>query len=318
LHFRRKAIKLYVFGTVVEVSTSVSYCGVAKTVPGYLGPYRLLNVVHTGHASQLWQAFDDGRQRMVGVKALTGKAVKDSEQIGYLEQEYQVGCKIKHPRIIEVFSFATDRGTPYLAMEWFSAPNLKRRIHAKDGLEKIVHLVPKIVEQAADALGHMHAQGWVHRDVKPENFLVNDEGEVKLIDFGLAKKAKRGLTKLFSLKSKPQGTPSYMSPEQIRGEALDQRADVYSFGCVLYELIVGNPPFTGTKLDELFQKHLKSPPPALDAVGKNLTSEFAQLLKRCLSKDPSGRPGSAADFLAELRGCKVFRIQPRRPISGGA
>jgi eukaryotic-like serine/threonine-protein kinase len=288
---------------------------VAKATPGYFGPYRLLNVIHTGHASQLWQAYDDGRQRMVGVKALTEKSAKDSEQIGYLRQEYNVGCKIAHPRVIELYAFSTDRGIPYLAMEWFSAPNLKQRI-SKEELDKILYLLPKIIEQTAEGLAHMHSQGWIHRDVKPNNFLVNDAGEVKLIDFGLAKRAKHGLARLFSLKSKRQGTPSYMSPEQIRCEALDERADVYSFGCILYEIFAGNPPFTGTKLDELFQKHLKAPPPGLDAVQKNLTSEFAQLVRRCLSKDRAGRPASMGDFLSELRACRVFRIQPRRPAAG--
>jgi serine/threonine protein kinase len=106
-----------------------------------------------------------------------------------------------------------------------------------------------------------------------------------------------------------------MSPEQIRCESLDERADVYSFGCVLYELIVGNPPFTGTKLDELFQKHLKATPPALEAADRNLTPEFAQLIKSCLSKDRNGRPGSMEVFLDDFRKCKVFRIMPRRPAA---
>ena len=208
--------------------------------------------------SQLWQAYDDGRQRMIAIKAILPKAAKDSEQVGYLRQEFKVGQEIKHPRIIEVYNFDIDRGTPFLAMEWFPAPNLKKRIRTKEDREKLFPFFPTIVEQAAEGLGWMHGKGWVHRDIKPENFLVNDTGQAKLIDFGLAQRPSGWLAKLLPIKPKIQGTPSYMSPEQIRCGALDQRADVYSFGCVLYELVAGVPPYTGSTQEELFGKHLKS------------------------------------------------------------
>ena len=285
----------------------------AKAVPGYLGPYRLLNVIHTGHASQLWQAYEDGKQRMVAVKTILEKFAKDSEQVGYLRQEHKVGSRVVNPRIVEVYQFDIDRGIPYLAMEWCAAPNLKKRIRAKEDWEKFAYLIPQIIGQAAEGLACMHCCGWVHRDIKPDNFLVADDGQVKLIDFGLAQRAKHGLAKLFSLKSKRQGTPSYMSPEQIRCSPLDERADVYSFGCVVHEIISGSPPITGSTLEELFGKHLKSTPPSLEAVDRNVTPEFAQLVRRCLAKDPATRPASAEDFLDEFRMLKVFRVPPRRP-----
>ena len=288
----------------------------AKAVPGYLGPYRLLNVVHTGHAGQLWQAYEDGPERMVAVKTLLEKFCKDAEQIGYLRQEFKVGSKVVHPRVVEVYTFATDRGLPYLGMEWFAAPNLKRRIRVKDDREKIAHLIPKIIDQAAEGLACLHQQGWVHRDIKPDNFLVNDDGEVKLIDFGLARRARHGLVKFLMPKSKRQGTPSYMSPEQIRCTPLDERADVYSFGCMLHELIGGAPPHTGSTLEALFGRHLKTAPPPLEGVEPNVTAEFAQLVRRCLAKDPDQRPASAEDFLAEFRQLKVFKIPPRRQGPG--
>ena len=92
--------------------------------------------------SQLWQAYDDGRQKMIGIKAILPKAAKDSEQVGYLRQEFKVGQEIKHPRIIEIYSFDIDRGTPFLAMEWFPAPNLKKRIRTKEDREKILPIFP--------------------------------------------------------------------------------------------------------------------------------------------------------------------------------
>ncbi len=285
----------------------------AKTVPGYFGPYRLLNVVHTGHASQLWQAYEDGKQRMVAVKALLPQAAKDSESVGYLRREYKVGLQVLHQRIIEVYTLGTDRGIPYLGMEWFAGQNLKRRIRLKEDREKLAYLVPKILVEAAEGLGWMHHIGWVHRDIKPDNFLVDDQGQAKLIDFGLALRAQHGLAKLFTRRSKRQGTPSYMAPEQIRCQAVDQRMDVYAFGCMAYEIFSGNPPFTGSTREELFTKHLKAPPPSLEAAEPNVTAEFAQWVRRCLAKDPAGRPASAHEMLGDLRSMRIFKVTPRRP-----
>ncbi len=286
-------------------------------VQNCLGSYRLLKVVHAGQNSQLWQAYDDGRQRMIAIKAILPKAATDSEQVGYLRQEHKVGLEIKHKRVIEVYNFDIDRTSgqprPYLAMEWFPAPNLKKKIRTKEDREKLLPFIPTIVEQAAEGLGLMHVKGWVHRDIKPENFLVNDTGQVKLIDFGLAQRPSGWLAKLLPIKPKRQGTPSYMAPEQIRCGALDQRADVYSFGCVLYELVAGVPPFTGASQEELFSKHLKSAAPPLDAADGNVTADFANLVRRCLSKDAAGRPASVQQVLEEFRKMRMYRVFPRRP-----
>lgn len=286
-------------------------------VQNCLGSYRLLKVIHTGQASQLWQAYDDRRQRMVAVKAILPKAAKNSEQVGYLRQECKVGLEIKHPRTIEIINFDIDRGTPFLAMEWFPAPNLKRRIRTKEDREKLFPFIPTVVEQAAEGLGRMHGKGWVHRDIKPENFLVNDTGQVKLIDFGLAQRPSGWLAKLLTMKAKIQGTPSYMSPEQIRCRSLDQRADVYSFGCVLYELVAGAPPYTGSTQEELFGKHLKFAVPSLESADDNVTAEFANLVRRCLCKEPAGRPASAQEVLEAFRKMRMYRVFPRRSGAAG-
>ena len=281
-------------------------------VQNCLGSFRLLKLIHTSRVSQVWQAYDDGRQRMIAVKTVLPTAAKDSSQAGYLRQEFKVGQEIKHPRTIDIYNFDIDHGIPFLAMEWFPAPNLRRRIRSKDDRDKTLPIIPTIVEQAADGLAWMHNKGWVNRDIKPENFLVSDTGQVKLIDFGLAQRPSGWLAKLLPIKPKRQGTPSYMSPEQIRCGALDHRADVYSFGCLLYELVAGIPPYAGSTQEELFGKHLKASIPSLEAANSNVTPDFANLVRRCLCKEPSGRPASAQQVLDEFRKMRMFRVFPPR------
>jgi eukaryotic-like serine/threonine-protein kinase len=269
-----------------------------------LGPYRLLNAIYTGKSAQIWQAQDEQTHRLAGIKTLKPDFQTSARHINYLRWEHKVSQNVKHPRILDVFAFAVDGGVPYAVMQWFPSLNAKQLI--KQGAINF-QLLSNIIDQAADGLAYFHLRGWVHRDIKPENFLVAANGDVRLIDFSLARRAKRGLAKFFSRKSIIQGTRSYMSPEQIRGKPLDARADVYGFGCMLYELIAGKPPFTGANQAELFDKHLSLPPPVLDPAKHNVTPDFARLVERMLAKNPKDRPASAGQCLTEIRGRRVFR-----------
>ena len=284
----------------------------ARGTSGYLGPYRLLNVVHTGHASLIWQAYDDAAQQIVGVKTLHAEDFGNREQVNFLRREYAIGHKLHHPNIIGVYPSAWNPRQPFFAMEWFSSPNLKQRLN-QGGTDAIAPIAPQIVEQACQALSYFHREGWVHCDIKPDNFLVADDGQLKLIDFALAKRAKRGVAKWLSLsKAKPQGTKSYISPEQIRGLPLDGRADLYSFACTIHELLSGKPPFTGASSNELLTKHLRSPAPSLEALNQNVTPDCAQLIRRTMSKNREARPKTVDDFLMEFRMIRVFKTTPAR------
>jgi len=284
---------------------------VSSKNPANLGPYRLLQVVNTSQSCRIWQAYHDGEQKFFALKTLLSEAAKKKDHVEYLKWEYHVGAQMDHPNVMRIHDYGSTRGIPYLVMEWFASPNMKQWI--RKGLAGYGHMVPQVAAEAAQGLDYFNQQGWVHRDVKPDNFLVTDEGEVRLIDFALARRSKGALGRLFSTKSKVQGTRSYISPEQLRGKALDERADVYSFACTLFELVSGKPPYTGASAQELLQKHLTGATPSLAAANRNVTPEFADLVRRAMAKDRAARLPSIGDFLTELRKVRIFKRTPTPP-----
>jgi serine/threonine protein kinase len=215
--------------------------------------------------------------------------------------------------VIRIYEFATKyaQAPAFLVLELYSALNLK--LVLREGTEPIAHLAAKIIEQACHGLHYIHERGWVHCDLKPDNLLVNDEGNVKLIDFTIAQKPKRSLLSLFGVKQTVRGTRSYMSPEQIRGQVLDRRADVYSYGCVVFELLAGRPPYTGSTPNELLEKHLKSAPPSIMVYNNNVTRECSDLLRRMIAKNRERRPESMWDVLQEFRNLQIFTKKPEPP-----
>jgi len=152
----------------------------------------------------------------------------------------------------------------------------------------------------------MHAKGWVHRDVKADNILVASSGDVRIIDFALAQKIPTGMAKLFWKKNKPAGTRSYMSPEQIRGQPLDGRADIYSFGAMCYEVVTGRPPFRAASSQELLTKHLTEKPITPKFHNPEVTDQFGELVLHMLAKKKEDRPRDFHQVLMQLRGIRVY------------
>jgi serine/threonine protein kinase len=270
----------------------------------------------TGQTSQVYEAIREGDPQKYALKILLPDLSRDREQIGYIKNEYAVGNTMKCERIVWAHEMGTFHGGPYLTMEFFPFPNLK--FYIQQTPEALPPILSTVIEQSAEALAYMHGKGWLHRDIKPDNFLVSPQGQVKLIDFALAQKPKGGLSKLLARKQKIQGTRSYMSPEAIRGQPLDARADIYSFGCTLHELVSGKCPFTGSDTQDLLMKHLRSLPPPVTVSNKNVTPEFAELVQRMLAKKRDDRPKSMDDFLLEFRRMKLFKEPPRPMARQGA
>lgn len=272
----------------------------------YLGSYRLVRLIRVGHTCQIWEAIDERSNRRCALKALQKEHVGIKTELGYLKNEYEVGKQLHHKFIIETYDFVTAHDLPFLVLEFFSGRNMKQLIRNEP--ELIPDLAHDVIQHSAQAQAYMHEQGWLHRDVKPDNFMIGDDGTVKLIDFAIAQKQPRGLGKLFAGRSKIQGTRSYMSPEQIRGGSLDPRTDVYSFGCVLYELMTGKPPYTAVSANDLLNKHCFSPAPVAIATNRNVTPEFSDLILRMMAKKPEQRPESMSAFLREYHGMRPLKV----------
>src|SRR5262249_38858372 len=179
-----------------------------------------------------------------------------------LYHEASVGKQLTHANVIRIVTVNKDPKNPYFVMEYFPGGSLKQRMMTKQH-DFVRDNALSFVKQAATGLAYMNASGWVHRDIKPDNMLVSSAGELKLIDFALAQKIEKKpgfLAAMVRRKGKVAGTRSYMSPEQIRGEYLDGRADIYSFGATCFEIVTGRPPFRGASAQDLLAKHIVEKP----------------------------------------------------------
>jgi eukaryotic-like serine/threonine-protein kinase len=276
------------------------------TAPDVIGGYKIQKAMATGQTSQVYEVVELASGRHFALKMLLPEKVKDPVHRQLLFHESEVGIRLAHPNIIKIIKIVKDPRNPYFVMEFFPAGNLQFRIQNKkrDFIRENAH---GILKQAATALAYMNASGWVHRDVKPANIMVNSAGEVRVIDFALAQRISK--RRLFRRKGQAAGTYSYMSPEQIRGQALDGRADIYSFGASVYELVTGRPPFRANTPTELLKKHLTEKPDSPQVHNPDVTDEFAELVLRMLAKKKQDRPKDFHEILMKLRSIRIFKSE---------
>ena len=273
-------------------------------LPDQLGPLKLVQQLGVGRHCEIWEALDTASKARLAVKVIVPGKAKDADQRKLLEHELKVAKSVSHPTVIRIDRLSDEGGLPHLVMELFPHPNLKKQIAA--GVEALAPRLQRIVTETALALDHLHGRGWVHRDVKPDNILAAPDGQVKLIDLAIAQ-AKPGLFgKLLGGSGPVQGSPSYMSPEQIRGQTLDARADIYSLGCVLFELLAGKPPFASPNANDLLNKHVSATPPAIESLNPNATTSVSKLLRQMLAKKPADRPASMQEVLTQLRSIRFL------------
>jgi serine/threonine protein kinase len=273
-----------------------------------IGGYRLVKLLLTGQSSQIWEVVEISSQLHYAMKLLLPEKVRDPEQRRLLFHEAEVGKQLTHPNLLKTIAVSKDAKNPFLVTEFFPLTSLKQRIVRKK-YDFIKEHAPTIFQKAATALAYLHSRGWVHRDVKPDNIVASSGGDVRVIDFALAQRLQKPsfFANLFRRKGPTQGTRSYMSPEQIRGEWLDERADIYSFGASLYEITTYRPPFRAGSNQELLTKHIVEKPVSPQVHNPELTDDFAQLVLHLLAKKREERPRDFHQVLMKLKTVAIYK-----------
>jgi tRNA A-37 threonylcarbamoyl transferase component Bud32 len=264
-----------------------------------IGRYLLIEAVGRGAMGTVYRAEDPVINRTVAVKVLHTKHGLNPQQVeiarSRFQREGQTAASIDHPNIIRVYDVGEDEesGELYIVMEFVAGPNLEKVLFDEElDAAKAVSLIGQI----AAGLDAAHARGIIHRDVKPSNILLADDGTVKIADFGLTHVATSALTQ----DMRELGTPAYMSPEQINGRPLDTRADLFSLGVLSYEILAGRRPFEGADVVSLAHAVAYSIPPPISEANPTLPAALDPVMERMLAKNPSERYGSGREFLAEL------------------
>jgi serine/threonine protein kinase len=275
-----------------------------------VGSYKIQNLLGaTGQNSQVYEVVEVTSLRHFAMKILLPEKAKDPNQRRLLFYEAEVGKKLAHPNIIKIHEINRSPTAPFFTMEFFPSGAIRTRLINKQ-FDFLREHSEKLFKQAATGLAYMNASGWVHRDVKPDNILVNSLGDVRIIDFAIAYRPPTGFAKWLGRKGKAQGTRSYMSPEQIRGHILDGRADIYSFGATVYEVLTRRPPFRAASSQELLEKHIKEKPVNPRQFAPDVTEDFAALVLRMLEKKKEDRPRDFHEVLMAMRNLRVYKGQP--------
>lgn len=261
--------------------------------------YRLERLLGTGGMSEVWLAEDTRLDRWVAVKILRDSfANREDELVDTLLQEARVVARLQHPNIVGVYDYGTHEGHHFLVMEYVHGHSLRQLLQSRGRLPEAEAVGYGL--QAATALQYAHEQNIVHCDVKPENILVDEKGTAKIADFGVAESVSRTLAP--EQMRDVLGTIAYLAPEVIQGEPTTPRADVYSLGLTVYEMVTGRLPFTGTSPAALAGQRLGSPAPPLRAFAMDASPQLESVLARALAISPQDRYPTAGQFAAALRG----------------
>jgi serine/threonine protein kinase/Flp pilus assembly protein TadD len=274
-------------------------------IHSHLGPYEIQGPLGAGGMGEVYRARDARLERDVAIKVLPSQLAQDAHAQARFYREVRAVAALSHLNILTIYDIGTDQGVTFAVMELLEGQTLRGRM--KQGViewRKAVEVATAIAEGLAAA----HAKGIIHRDIKPENIFLTADGAVKILDFGLARLEANNATPqpgVPMLETQPGmllGTVAYMSPEQVRGQLADARSDIFAFGCVLYEIVVGRRPFHGQTAADTMAAILNESAPALSQSGRERPAELDRVIVRCLEKEPARRFQSARELALALRG----------------
>ncbi|HYA26261.1 MAG TPA: serine/threonine-protein kinase, partial [Terriglobales bacterium] len=270
-----------------------------------LGPYEIQSSLGAGGMGEVYRARDSRLKRDVAVKVLPKALSSDPDRLRRFEQEALATAALNHPNILAVFDIGDNQGSPYVVSELLEGETLRDRLRTgpipvRKALEYAL--------QVAHGLAAAHEKGIIHRDLKPENLFLTKDGRVKILDFGLAKLTQSEPGAHASLATVSHGTEAgvvlgtagYMSPEQVRGQSLDARSDIFSFGAILYEMLSGKRAFHGATPADTMSSILKEEPADLSATNRNISPALERIVHHCLEKNPEARFHSASDIAFDL------------------
>jgi len=264
------------------------------------GRYEVRETVGKGGMSTVYCAFDTLLERNVALKVLHDQYGGDAEYVERFRREARAVAQLSHPNIVTVIDRGEENGKQFIVFELIDGENLKELVERGGPLP--VRRVLELGLEVGRALAFAHAQGLVHRDVKPQNVLLNGDGRAKVTDFGIVRSIDAvGHTETGTV----LGTSHYIAPEQARGERVDAQTDVYSFGVVLHELLTGEVPYAGDNFVSVAMKHVNEPVPSVLGTRPDTPIRLASLIERCLAKQPADRPASMDEVVAELEAVKA-------------
>jgi serine/threonine-protein kinase len=262
-----------------------------------IGPYEVRKLLGKGGMGAVYLARDHSLDRRVALKMLPRRLSRDAEIVARFQREARALAKLRHPNLMHIYQVGTHRDHPYFAMEYIQGSTLAALVVKAGPLP-----VPQVVHIAGDvmaALDKVHQAGIIHRDIKPGNIMIDEDGRAILMDFGLAREQQDiGLTADHTV----LGTPSYMSPEQAKGEPLDTRTDIYSLGVVLYEMLAGKPPFQGKSAFQVLRQHIESSVPPPSSRNPDVPPELDAVIARAVAKAPADRYQTVTEMAADLSG----------------
>lgn len=261
-----------------------------------IGRYTVVGRIGKGGMGMVYRALDASLDREVALKTLTLEGALDEESRKRFQIEARAAARLQHPNIITVYELGEDRGVPFIAMELLPGVDLEALLRSREPLPLAEKL--DVVIQVLRGLAYAHEHGIVHRDVKPSNIRLLDDGTVRIMDFGIAKLGETGVTRTGMM----VGTVYYMSPEQIRGQKLDGRSDVFSVGVILHQMLAGERPFAGPSSTEVLYKIVNEPAPPLTGNLGPVGPDLQAAVERALAKNPEDRFSSASQMAEVLSG----------------